>query len=401
MPLRPEVVERLLIAKTLLDGIRFQPSAEPTRATLTTQILTAHDAAELAIAALAHQLGVSPPKEQNYLMSYFDPVKQKMHPEKDVFAKDYFSSLNRVRVDIKHYGLFPEAKQWERVGELTYSAVSKWCSDYLGMTLAQLDESALLIHDAVQEHFAAARQSVERGTYKESFEELGKALCVTFKESASLRGLQVGDPKPEDAIRLSGYGIHANDFLTMQEFLPRVSMNENGEFDVKWRQSMYGHPGNWRENAAIFCLRTVLQVVLRIQNAEWIPGAIHFAGLYETQITSIRDGVELWKMTNIGENQFEMLAGTKLRKDIVKTLSKGESMRGYVHLTKDRTGFYGIGSDAPSRPADDDPLLSFSTHDQFGLFVRLADVKVTCVPRESDLVKQYFPNLPDIEWQPE
>jgi hypothetical protein len=112
MALRPEVVERLLIAKTLLDGIRFQPSAEPTRATLTTQILTAHDAAELAIAALAHQLGVSPPRDQNYLMSYFDPVKQKMHPEKDVFAKDYFSSLNRVRVDIKHYGLFPEAKQW-------------------------------------------------------------------------------------------------------------------------------------------------------------------------------------------------------------------------------------------------------------------------------------------------
>src|SRR5258707_5796629 len=121
MSVRHDVVERLLIAKAFLDGIRFQSSTEPTRSLLTTNILTAHDAAELAIAAIAHQLEVSPPRDQNYLMSYFDPIRQKVHRDKDVHGKDYFSSLNRVRVDIKHYGIFPDPRQWARVGEITYS----------------------------------------------------------------------------------------------------------------------------------------------------------------------------------------------------------------------------------------------------------------------------------------
>jgi hypothetical protein len=33
--------------------------------------------------------------------------------------------------------------------------------------------------------------------------------------------------------------------------------------------------------------------------------------------------------------------------------------------------------------------------------IRPSDVKVTCVPKDEDVIKQYFPGLPVIEWQPE
>jgi hypothetical protein len=399
MSVRHEVVERLLIAKTLLDGIRFQSSTEPTRFSTTTNVLTAHDAAELAIAAIAHQLGVSPPKDQNYLMSYFDPIKQKAHSQQDVYGKDYFSSLNRVRVDIKHYGVFPDARQWARVGETTYGHVSKWCSDYLDLRFSQLDESALLENDVVKSHFVAAREAAEGGKYKESLEELGKALFTAFAENLALRGLEVGKPKPEDAIRLAGYGIHANDFLTMQEFLPSVTKKDDGQFSVSWHQASYGHPGNWRENATGFCLRVFLQVALRIQSAEWVPGAIHFAALYQDQMTSLRDGVELWRMINLGENALEVLVGAHLKKEVVRTLSKGESIRGYASLEKSKSlSGFGFGSVPDKKESVDEPALTFSTDKEFGLLVRLADVRVSCVPRDNQLVKQYFPDLPEVDW---
>src|SRR5712664_1290751 len=80
-----------------------------------------------------------------HLMDYFPAIK-KMHPEKDVEGKEYFNQLNRVRIHIKHHGLFPDQKQWYRVGEKTYDYVSRWCENYFNVSLDDLDESSL-IHD--------------------------------------------------------------------------------------------------------------------------------------------------------------------------------------------------------------------------------------------------------------
>ena len=52
--LTEEVMRRLLVAKGLLGRIRYPYTAQPDRTTLAGHILTAHDAAELAIAAISH-----------------------------------------------------------------------------------------------------------------------------------------------------------------------------------------------------------------------------------------------------------------------------------------------------------------------------------------------------------
>jgi hypothetical protein len=124
MELRKGVVERLLLAKSLLSKLRFHSVAEPDSKFLAGEIMTAHDAAELVLAAISDQAGVLPSKDKHYFMDYFEPLKT-LHPERDVFAKEYFSQLNRVRVNIKHYGIFPDPRQWARVGETCYSYMSK------------------------------------------------------------------------------------------------------------------------------------------------------------------------------------------------------------------------------------------------------------------------------------
>ena len=138
-----EVLERLLVAKGLLSQIRDLPTTRPDRITLARQILTAHDAAELALAAIACHLGLLPTSRQTYLMEYF-PAIQKHHPGREVAGRDYFGQLNQVRIDIKHLGIFPDPDQWKRVGERTWAYVSGWCQDYLSLPLDDVDESALI-----------------------------------------------------------------------------------------------------------------------------------------------------------------------------------------------------------------------------------------------------------------
>ena len=59
MALAQHVIERLLLAKDLLGRIRFSGVPRSDRQTLASHILTAHDAAELALAAVVPSWAVA------------------------------------------------------------------------------------------------------------------------------------------------------------------------------------------------------------------------------------------------------------------------------------------------------------------------------------------------------
>src|SRR5262245_33122754 len=92
---------------------------------------------------------------------------------------------------------------------------------------------------------------------------LAQAMFFLFKERVGLRSLSVVRADPTDAIKLTGFGVHANDYLALQEFLPELQEASGSAPKVKWRQDKYGHPGNWHENTATFCLETFLDVALK------------------------------------------------------------------------------------------------------------------------------------------
>lgn len=287
MVLTPDIIDRLLVAKDLLERIRFVPTAHPDRFTLARDVLAAHDAAELALAGIARHLNRLPPPSQSFLMNYFPEIR-KEHPSEEVSRRDYFAQLNDVRVGIKHKGNFPDPRQWFRCGEKVYEYVSTWCQRYLGISLDDLDESALITDPRVKQYFDAAREAFAREEYRSVLEALALALGTLFKGNQALRNLTVGQPRAEDAIKLSTFGVHTNDFLALQEFLPHLYDGK-----VKWEQAKNGHPANWRNDTAEFCLRTFVRIAIRIQDAEWIPGAIEFALVYEHKITAKKDGVEI------------------------------------------------------------------------------------------------------------
>jgi hypothetical protein len=407
--MKQEVIDRLLLSKSLLDRIRFQPAAVHDRHSLATNIITAHDAAELAIAAVADELGCSPVNRgKTYLMDYFDPIEKATHSSPH--GRDYLRQLNDVRNLLKHQGLYPDAKQWARVAETVYQHVTKWCSDYLNTPFSELDESALLSEPEVKKTYDAARRAFASRDYKGALEKIAVALSAVFDKNAALRGLTVGNPSSDDAIRLSGFGVHANDFLALQQFLPHVSTSGEKKGIPEWKQSQFGHPGNWREHAVGFCLRTFVDVAINIQDARWIPGAYQRFMLYEQEIEALKDNVEIW--TDVRkDSKGEVLSGLDLfspgviDREVLHTLNRGEKLRASVNIATERSGnsaqdsFFGGGVKTGKVLS----VMVLSAEPKLRLYgnVLATDVRVTCVPRDDDFIREYFPGLPIIDWEPE
>ncbi len=206
----------------------------------------------------------------------------------------------------------------------------------------------------------------------------------------------MGRARAEDAIKLAAFGVHANDYLALQEFLPLVTY-DGDHYGFRWEQGKYGHPGNWTKAAAEFSLKTFVNVALRIQDADWIPGAIEFNLLYEHKITASVDGVEIIQEKPSGGGIFDRLTPERA---VIRTLKKGESLRCQV-LQKERSLSFATGLLSDFVGKEKNPILSICSFDPLLWGEVQADkVHVTCVPKDSELVRKYFPDLPEVEHEP-
>jgi len=305
----------------------------------------------------------------------------------------YFSQLNEARDSLKHRGILPNAKQWGRAGQNAYEKLSEVCRVCINFSLDEVDESTLLHNKDVRGYFNEAKDAVGMKQYKKALEEIGKALCILLDENHAVGDIRVGEAKAEHAIKLSGFGVHANDFLRLQEFLPQVFRLGEEPFRITWKQSEFGHPGNWREDAARFCLEAFLNIAPRIQDAKWIPRAIELSYLYEYKVTAKEDDVEIWVKAYTLTSEVTRNTVDRLNKGESKTFSpsaqplvsewrdeRGESFK--VVKLQDNTIYGG--------------LFPGSDH-----FVRLDKVIVTCVPRDLEWLRERFPYLVEMPWMPD
>ena len=174
------------------------------------------------------------------------------------------------------------------------------CLPTLSVLLEEVDESELLLNGETRIHLGAAKQARESGEFKRALEEVGKALFVALDAAVVVGRPQIGIAKAEDALKLTAFGVSANDFLRLQEFLPRVSglpraLTED-PLEIVWKQSGFGHPGNnWNDEVVGFCLSTCLNIALGVQNAAPIPYARRFSMVYHYRVTAKRDGVAVWE----------------------------------------------------------------------------------------------------------
>src|ERR1700674_1777532 len=91
----PETIDRLLLSRSLIAPLRFRPASD--RFAVAAHVLAAHDAAELAIAAICTETSVPSISDTRTmgLADYLGALKEHRHPGKDVRGRDYVAKLNR------------------------------------------------------------------------------------------------------------------------------------------------------------------------------------------------------------------------------------------------------------------------------------------------------------------
>lgn len=228
-----------------------------------------------------------------------------------------------------------------------------------------------------------------------------------MESAPDVGGIRVGHAKTEDALKLTAFGISANDFLRLQEFLPMVSglpllLTETRETpEVEWKQSEFGHPGNWNDDVVDFCMSTCLNVALSIQNASPIPHARAFSDLYDYKVTAKEDQVEVWEDFVNQEKQLAEIYADNERpfRKPKRFLKRGEwvVVSAYTQplVSKDLS----LSGDEIQRVQISYDNMSslaglFYGESEIAEFVNLAHVQITCVPR----TEEQSLALPEIPW---
>jgi hypothetical protein len=407
MTLRKEVLHRLLLAKSILAAGRSTSLGQPNPHLVARHVLNAHDAADLVFASIAdHQRKLAASGKAPSMIECLKLIASKKSKH-----EGYFRQLNDARNSLKHVGNLPNTNQWASVAQDVFEKLSSLCQTTLSISLDEVDESELLVNDEVRTLLAAAKKARASQNFKLALTEIAKALFMSLEDAPDVGRIEVGRAKAEDALKLTAFGVPANDFLRLQEFLPLVSTGDwsepSGRWEPSepfWKQSEFGHPGNWREDVIDFCTSACLNVALSIQYASPIPHAREFSDLYEYKVTAREDQIEVWEdLANEDEHLVQIYANNaRPFREHKRFLKKGESVIVPVHAQP-------LVSDDLSLSGDSMKRVRISIDDMNGIggmfgqgpkraeFVNLAGVEITCVPQK--WTEERSLALPEIPWE--
>lgn len=289
MAVKPETIDRLLLSRSLIAPLRFRPAND--RFAVAAYVLAAHDAAELAIAAICTEKSVPHISDTRALglPDYLGALKQHLHPGRDVRARGYISKLNRVRVDLKHHSITPDKEQWGNVAETVFEHISAWCTEYLKVDYGELDAADLIHSQMVRDKLLLARKCLREGQFKDCLETLAQVI-----DQSSLEVLPIGIHVPagyadaETALTLSAYGIDPGRYLALQRLLPKCA-TFFGAGPCRWEKREYGHEANWKQPNAEFAYAETVNLLTRLQGATPYPTPYRYEDVFKDVLIIKKD----------------------------------------------------------------------------------------------------------------
>ena len=398
MPPREDILRRMLVSKQFLASNTGQLTPNSDAVAVAKMILTAHDAAELAAAAVADHVGVDDLPARVYLMDYPSRIANK-RPECGLFpGVDFLRQLNTARTAFKHQGVLPDSRSWFRVVERTWDWVNAWCATYLGTPLDQIDLEQLLEDDTVRGLYAEAKESYGQGHYKSALEGIALAFYFVLVAFPGITYAVVGTANTNDALMLAPYGIRPSDFLNLQRFLPRVSKEiKSSDLKIDWDTRETGNAANWTALNVRFRLDTFLDIALKIQHAPWAPQPYEYWMVFDDVITPKGETADVWVVEWKGEWPLAVPVG----KRTLRRIARGEKLRCRLSASEDPTkqkvvssGLAGLLEPKPTLETADVLTVMFGPDiaTEFG-YVNSADVEITSAPKESDWHRKLFPHL--------
>ena len=327
MKIHQTVLDRLVSARALLEhsGPCLNPQSDSRAVALA--IVLSQDAAELALKAIADQLNIKATRDLS-----FPKLVEEIQGQLAISGPiaNYLKRLNDARVSFKHQGNLPDSGTWFNAVNLTADYLNEICKLVFSIPLSEID----LVHLIRDAHVVALLQGVKKEQknkrFREALEEITHALDDA-NHSIFPTGMLIepGNPDPQLALLLTGYGVDPASFITMQRLLPKLDWYGK----ITWIRNDTGHPGNWSEENVAFCLETVIDLILRLQGASRLPQPKRFYEVFREVIIIKVEHPTIFcgqDMPFPGSNR-----PTPLRVKPLDGVSKGDQIYGPVSASDD------------------------------------------------------------------
>lgn len=327
--MQPVILNRLISARFLLENSGPRLNRHSDARAVAHAVLISHDAAELALTALADHLKLGLPERTDF-PTLIDKLKSQTVFSSGFPGDVFFNKLNKVRIAFKHHGVLPDSGSWFDVVDTTLAHLDDASKQVLGVALLEIDTANLIADAKVRGWVAKARVEKESGLFKEALEMLARAL---YRSNLLFPGgVQIipGNPDAQQALVLSGYGIDPSAYIVLQQLLPSVS----GERLV-WNLHKTGHEMNWTEENVSFAEDALVSLVVTLQRARPRPQPLKFEEAYVDVLTINTPSPDVRKTSLLFSSEDSVVrdSGYALNDFVV-----GDTIRGNVSVCYDESG---------------------------------------------------------------
>jgi hypothetical protein len=376
------ILNRLISASHLLESSGPPLTRAASSILLAQRILQAHDASELVLLALVGHLSLTPleidgksRKEPSFMALTRAVLSACKSSDHDSGFERLFSDLNESRVAFKHHGRLPDPGTTYSLPSDVEVALNKICHTLLGSSLSDIDLAEAVADSDARAYFSSAKQLINRSEFKDALEQIALALADIFWNYPSTAYFEVGAPSTEYALLLSGRGIDPASFLLMQQLLPICRWPS----DIEWETRTFGHPGNWTEDNAIFCLNTAVRVAICLQDSQQPVRPLDFYSLYEDVLTVIEPEAEavlkrgsVWLPQSVKSEAIKLEIG-----DTIHFRATGHWIKSEAMFPKQEVNFEFAEWIAAARPEGAKIPKCDSTDDLMMLWIRKSHVEIS------------------------
>ncbi len=181
MELTPEIIKRLSFIKYIYEFAREQSKLPPPQNFIS--VLMFHDSAELFLHLSAEFLNVN--KKDFKFMEYFTEINKKLIGQV-LTQKMAMNTLNKERVSLKHYSLYPNPDNIENHRVNIQNFFEENCHIIFGIKFANISLLDLIKDDEVKKMLREAQNESNSGNYKKSLEFIALAfntLLINYEET--------------------------------------------------------------------------------------------------------------------------------------------------------------------------------------------------------------------------
>lgn len=172
-PLNPQTVQRLAFIRFLYDqGVAQTRQPQPTAAT---SVLSFHDAAELFLILAGEHLQANLPTQINFA-EYWTKLGPKLPPNTELPSKKAMERMNKLRVNLKHYGAVPSPTDIEQVRADVTTFFTDATSLIFRVDFHQVDMTDLVTDAAAAKRLQDAQAKADAGDFIEALAELRAAF---------------------------------------------------------------------------------------------------------------------------------------------------------------------------------------------------------------------------------